>query len=155
MTDFCVQHQVGEVFIGDPQGVRRQNQGRHQNQRMVQWEYGRDKDYSAQKLGRMGISSFTGSERGTSSRCPKCGHRHKPKGRVWHCKACGFTGHRDLVGSANMHEDNFEKLTEFPSWKDVTYLRPGAVSMAHAQRMKTARRGSSSSPDTGHCREAA
>ena len=155
VADFCAQHEVGEVFIGDPHGVRRQHKGRHQNQRMAQWEYGRDKQYIAQKLGRMGMSSFTGSERGTSSRCPICGHRHKPKGRVWHCKACGFTGHRDLVGSANMHEDNFEKLTEFPSWKDVTYLRPGAVSMAQADRMKTGSLGSSSRLDTGHCREAA
>lgn len=150
VADFCAANQVGEVFIGDPQGVRRYNNGRKHNQRMAQWEYGRDKEYLAQKLSREGIASFTGSERGTSSRCPQCGHKHKPKGRVWHCKACGFTGHRDLVGSVNMHEDNFEKLTTFPSLKDVTYLRPGAVSMAQAGRMKTCQLGSSSRPDTGH-----
>lgn len=150
VADFCAAHQVGEVFIGDPHGVRKKNNGRKHNQRMAQWEYGRDKDYLAQKLSRMGIASFTGSERGTSSRCPQCGHRHKPKGRVWHCKACGFTGHRDLVGSANMHEDNFTKLTEFPSLKDVTYLRPRATSWAQALQRKTGYVGSSSRPDTGH-----
>lgn len=150
VADFCAQHQVGEVFVGDPHGVRRQRRGRHQNQRMAQWEYGRDQQYLAQKLGRLGIACFTGSERGTSSRCPQCGHKHKPKGRWWQCKACGFQGHRDLVGSVNMHEDNFEKLTMFPSLKDVTYLRPGSVSMEHAGRMKTCRRGSSSRPVTGH-----
>lgn len=150
VAGFCVQHQVGEVFIGDPHGVRRRRCGKKHNQRMAQWEYGRDKNYLAQKLNRRGIASFTGSERGTSSRCPQCGHKHKPKGRWWQCKACGFQGHRDLVGSVNMHEDNFEKLTLFPSLKDVTYLRPGSISMEQAGRMKTCRLGSSSRPDTGH-----
>jgi putative transposase len=150
VADFCKANEVSRVFVGDPNGVRRQSRGRKHNQRMAQWEYGRDKTYLEQKLSRLGISSFTGTERGTSSRCPMCGHKHKPKGRVWACKSCGFKGHRDLVGSANMHEDNFEKLTTFPSLKDVTYLRPGLVSMRHATRMKTSWRGSSSRPDTGH-----
>lgn len=150
VADFCAAHQVGEVFIGDPHGVRRRHSGRKHNQRMAQWEYGRDKAYLAQKLGRQHIASFTGSERGTSSRCPQCGHRHKPKGRVWQCKACGFTGHRDLVGSVNMHEDNFEKLTTFPSLKDVTYLRPGARSRAPVGSLKSSRPGSSSRPVTDH-----
>jgi len=67
--------------------------------------------------------SFTGSERGTSSQCPACGHKHKPKGRNWACKACGFTGHRDIVGSANMHTLAFSEHVMFP--RSVTYLRPG------------------------------
>lgn len=148
-TDFMIQHRVGEVFIGDPHGVRKKSSGRKHNQRMAQWEYGRDKDYLAQKLGRAGIASFAGSERGTSSRCPQCGHKHKPKGRVWLCKKCGFQGHRDLVGSVNMHEDNFKKLTAFPSLQDVTYLRPGLISLRQADEMNIHRMGSSSRPDTG------
>lgn len=150
VVDFCAAEGVGKVFIGDPHGVRRKNNGRKHNQRMAQWEYGRDKNYLAQKLNREGIASFTGSERGTSSRCPQCGHKHKPRGRWWSCKACGFQGHRDLVGSVNMHEDNFEKLTLFPSLKDVTYLRPSAISVAQAGRIKNCRLGSSSRPVTGH-----
>ena len=146
----CVAAGVGEVFIGDPHGVRRRKSGKKHNQRMGQWEYGRDLRYLQQKLKRAGIACSTGSERGTSSRCPRCGHRHKPKGRVWQCKACGFTGHRDLVGSVNMHEDNFEKLVKFPSLVDTTYLRPGAMVLAHAGGLKSRRRGSSSRPGTGH-----
>ena len=149
VADFCAAMNVADVFIGDPHGVRRQRRGRHHNQRMAQWEYGRDKQYLSQKLGREGISSFTGSERGTSSRCPRCGHKHKPSGRQWHCKACGFTGHRDLVGSVNMHEDNFEKLSMFPSLRDTTYLRPGTVKV-HIAGMNNPQCGSSSRPGTGH-----
>ncbi len=151
VADFCELHQVGEVFIGDPHGVRKKNCGRKHNQRMAQWEYGRDKTYLAQKLGRLGIVSFTGTERGTSSRCPQCGHKHKPHGRQWYCKKCGFTGHRDLVGSVNMHEDNFEKLTEFPALVAVTYLRPRTRSLAQAIALKEHKAsGSSSRSDTTH-----
>ena len=150
VVQLCVDAAVGEVFIGNPHGVRRRAAGKKHNQRMSQWEYGRDIRYLLQKLKRVGIACFTGSERGTSSRCPQCGHRHKPKGRVWHCKACGFAGHRDLVGSVNMHEDNFEKLVTFPSLRETTYLRPGAVGLARAGGLKNREHGSSSRPDTGH-----
>ena len=149
VAEFCAVNNVSQVFVGDPHGVRRRSNGRKHNQRMAQWEYGRDQKYLEQKLKRKGISSFTGTERGTSSRCPMCGHKHKPKGRVWTCTNCGFKGHRDLVGSVNMHEDNFEKLTTFPSLKDVTYLRPRCTSVQQAMGLNTPAPGSSSRPDTG------
>jgi hypothetical protein len=42
-------------------------------------------------------------ERGTSSTCPHCRKRvPKPAGRVFRCRHCGFTGHRDLVAGANI-----------------------------------------------------
>ncbi|WP_442875775.1 zinc ribbon domain-containing protein [Actinoallomurus sp. NBC_01490] len=42
-------------------------------------------------------------ERGTSSTCPAC-HRRvpKPEDRNFTCIRCGFSGHRDLVGGANI-----------------------------------------------------
>src|SRR5262249_49679341 len=30
----------------------------------------------------------------TSQTCPQCAHRHKPRGRVYTCGQCGFSGHR-------------------------------------------------------------
>lgn len=135
VVDFCKTHEVESVFVGNPDGVRRKNSGRHHNQRMSQWEYGKDIDYLQQKSEQDRIVCFTGDERGTSSRCPVCGHRHKPKGRNWRCKACGFEGHRDIVGAVNMHPIAYGQVVPFP--KRITYLRPGSL-----------RR--SSSPDTGH-----
>lgn len=123
VIDFCIEKQVGTVFIGNPHGVRNQETGRHHNQRMALWEYGKDIDYLTHKAKATHISCFTGSERGTSSQCPVCGHRHKPKGRTWACRACGFTGHRDLVGSVNMHKLAFGTQVRFP--RSFTYLRPG------------------------------
>ncbi len=123
LINFCVEHEVGTLFIGNPHGVRNRDNGRHHNQRMASWEYGKDIDYLTHKAKQSHILSFTGSERGTSSQCPRCGHKHKPKGRVWHCKKCGFTGHRDLVGSITMHKLAYGEQVEFP--RSFTYLRPG------------------------------
>ncbi len=124
VIDFCAENEVGSLFIGNPHGVRNRDSGRHHNQRMALWEYGKDIDYLTHKAKQAHILSFTGSERGTSSQCPRCGQKHKPKGRVWRCKPCGFIGHRDLVGSINMHQFAYGSQVEFP--RSFTYLRPGS-----------------------------
>ena len=134
---FCVKRRVGTLFIGNPQGVRQENRGRHHNQRMAGWEHGKDIDYLTHKAKAAHILCFTGSERGTSSRCPCCGHHYKPKNRNWACRVCGFTGHRDLVGSVNMHRLAYGKPVQFP--RSFTYLRPGPS------------RGRSSRVDTPQC----
>src|SRR5258708_4183088 len=123
VIDFCIEQQVGTLFIGNPHGVRNRDNGRHHNQRMSLWEHGKDIDYLTHKAKQAHISCFTGSERGPSSQCPRCGHTQKPKGRNWACRACGFTGHRDLVGSVNMHQLAFGSQVLFPG--SFTYLRPG------------------------------
>ncbi|GER91860.1 transposase [Dictyobacter vulcani] len=120
VIDFCVEHQVGTLFIGNPHGVRDKNNGRHHNQRMALWEYGKDIDYLTHKSKAAHIMSFSGSERGTSSRCPVCGHRHKPKGRNWACRHCQFSGHRDLVGSVNMHQLSFGFARDVSSFLHVS-----------------------------------
>jgi len=121
--NFCQEQGVGSLFIGNPHGVRNRDWGRHHNQRMSLWEYGKDIDYLTHKSKQAHIMSFTGSERGTSSQCPVCEHKHKPKGRNWACRKCGFVGHRDIVGSVNMHKLAFGEHVSFP--RSVTYLRPG------------------------------
>ena len=125
VIDFCVEHEVGTLFIGNPHSVRSRDCGRYHNQRMALWEYGRDIDYLCHKSKQARIVCITGSERGTSSRCPRCGHKHKPRGRNWACRRCGFRGHRDLVGSVNMHPLAFSQQVEFP--RSFTYLRPGPL----------------------------
>jgi len=122
---FCQQEKVGSVYIGNPHGVRNRDSGRKHNQRMAKWEYGKDISYISQKSKQAGIESFNGTERGTSSHCPECGHKHKPKGRNYKCRQCGFRGHRDLVGSVNMHPIAYGNKIAFPV--NPTYLRPGEI----------------------------
>jgi putative transposase len=151
VVEFCKQHGVGRLYVGNPDGVRSRSAGRHHNQRMSQWEYGRDIDYLQHKCRQIRIECFTGQERGTSSRCPECGYRQRPKGREWVCKECGFRGHRDVVGSVNMHPIAYEEKVVFP--QRITYLRPGPVKgsgggMNNRRRSQEPER--SSRPDTGH-----
>ena len=124
---FCVQHEVGNIYIGNPHGVRHRDSGRHHNQRMAQWEYGKDVDYLKHKSIQSRISCSRLTERGTSSQCPRCGHKQKPESRNWACRSCGFHGHRDLVGSANMHVRAFGTSVEFPRSADVSpvLVKPG------------------------------
>jgi len=128
VIDFCVEHGVGDLYVGDPRGVRKLKSGRRHNQRIARWEVGKDMDYLGHKAERAGIACSTGDERGTSSRCPQCGHRHRPKGRDWQCKACGFVGHRDVVGAVNMHINGFGQKVTFPA--SVTYRRAGPIRAA-------------------------
>jgi putative transposase len=144
VIDFCVEQQVGTLFIGNPHGVRNKNCGKHHNQRMALWEYGKDIDYLTHKSKAAHIMSFTGSERGTSSQCPACGHRHKPKGRNWTCRQCQFSGHRDLVGSVNMHQLSFGVQVKFP--RSFTYLRLPGSSRRSSSRADTPQRCLSKEP---------
>src|SRR5260370_11391348 len=123
VIDFCVENEVGSLFIGNPHGVRNRDNGRHHNQRLALWEYGKDIDYLTHKAKAAHIMSFTGSARGTSNPCPVCGHKPKPKGRNWTCRVCGFAGHRDLVRSVNIHLDPFCTPLNCPP--SLTDLRPG------------------------------
>jgi putative transposase len=124
-VEFCRAAGVQILYVGDPHGVRSESKGHHHNQRMSQWEYGKDKQYLQQKCQQVGIVCFSGSERGTSSRCPRCDWKKKPKGRNWTCRRCGFVGHRDIVGSMNMHPLAFGSRISYPSL--LTYRRPGPL----------------------------
>ena len=152
VVDFCIATGASKLFVGNPKGIRKAAKGRKHRQRMCQWEYGKDIQYIEQVGTRAGIECFDGNERGTSSRCPRCGHRKKPSGRNWNCPRCGFKGHRDIVGSVNMHELSFGQKIEFPV--AITYLRPGQKSFWQAAGMKNPRLGSSSGLDTGRERRA-
>ena len=124
---FCQHHGVGKLFIGNPDGVRKSDKGRHHNQRISSWEYGQDMTYLSYKAKIASTRSFTGSEWGTSSQCPVCGWKQKVRGRNWRCrnKTCAFQGHRDVVGSVNMHPLAFGTRIDFPA--HVTYQRAGPV----------------------------
>jgi hypothetical protein len=150
---FCQQHQVGRLFIGNPHGVRRCNRGRHHNQRLAGWEYGRDIAYLSYKAKAASIESFTGSERGTSSQCPVCGGKQKVRGRVWRCRnvSCSFMGHRDVVGSVNMHPLAFGQTIAFPA--RITYQRAGPVRVQAREEQPCLvgdQQARSRRPDTGH-----
>jgi transposase len=94
---------IGILKIGDPRGVLGLAAGRRHNRRVRDWRIGHLLRALQDKAARAGITAILVDERGTSSTCPTCARRvPKPAGRTFSCPHCGFTGHRDLVGGANI-----------------------------------------------------
>jgi transposase len=121
---------IGTLKVGDPRGVLDLPAGRRHNKRVRDWRIGHLLRALQDKAARAGITAVLVDERGTSSTCPCCARRvPKPAGRVFACPRCGFTGHRDLAGAANIASrtpgggPTRAGSTQFPS--RVTHRRAG------------------------------
>jgi putative transposase len=103
-VEYAKERKVGTLVIGDVRDVgdsKRLN--RKSQQKVSQWAHGRMRRYITYKAEAAGIVVVDDvSEAYTSQTCPACGHRSKPRGRVYHCPACGFDAHRDVVGACNI-----------------------------------------------------
>ncbi|HMH93973.1 MAG TPA: transposase, partial [Streptosporangiaceae bacterium] len=100
---WSVARRVGTRKIGDPRGVLALDAGRRHNKRVRDWRIGHLLACLQDKAARAGITAVLVDERGTSSPCPSCARRvPRPAGRTFTCPHCGFAGHRDIVGGANI-----------------------------------------------------
>jgi IS605 OrfB family transposase len=103
VIEWAVQQRIGTFKIGDPRGVLTRKAGRRHNKRLRDWRIGHLITCLRDKAAQAGITTMPVDERGTSSTCPACGKRvPKPKNRNFTCTHCGFSGHRDIVGGANI-----------------------------------------------------
>lgn len=103
IVEVAVERRANTIVMGDVRDIADGiDKGTKHNQRMSQWTHGKVRTYVAYKAEAEGIRLVLQSERYTSQICPSCGHRHKPRGRVYTCRACGFSGHRDVVGQVNI-----------------------------------------------------
>ena len=101
---WCISHGIKTLVIGDLKGIANGTKVRldHKSrQKIGQWEYYQQTQYLLYRAKERGISVVFVGERYTSQTCPRCGHRHKAKGRVFSCR-CGLTMHRDIVGAYNI-----------------------------------------------------
>jgi putative transposase len=72
-------------------------------QKIGSWSHGRMRDYISYKAEAIGITvNDKVDEAYTSQTCVNCRNRHKPKGRLYKCPACGSVAHRDVQGAANI-----------------------------------------------------
>lgn len=127
LVNWLVAEEVGTLYIGNPDGVRKKDSGRHHNDRLAKWEYGLDINLLSHKCEGAGIVALSGSERGTSSQCPLCHSKQRAQGRNFTCKSCGATMHRDVVGGSNQHCIAYGTEAPVPLSKDITYLRSGSL----------------------------
>jgi putative transposase len=103
IVEVAVASQAETIVLGDVRDVADGvNLGRQSNQKISQWNHGKIRTYVAYKAQAEGIRLVLQDEHYTSQTCPQCGHRHKPRGRVYTCGQCGFSGHRDVVGQINI-----------------------------------------------------
>jgi putative transposase len=103
IVDTAVEMGAGTIALGDVRDIAdKPERGRVQNQRLAGWSHGKMRAYIEYKAGEGGIKVELVEEHYTSQTCPQCGHLYKPKGRIYKCPACGFRGHRDIVGAANI-----------------------------------------------------
>ncbi|MCY0898122.1 MAG: transposase [Firmicutes bacterium] len=94
---------VQTVAIGDVRDLRqRVDYGPTANQRIHQMVTGQVRWMVTYKAKRLGMRVELQDEAYTSQECPRCEHRHKPRGREYLCPACGFRFHRDGVGAINI-----------------------------------------------------
>lgn len=94
-----------------------------------------------------GIRVTLQNEAYTSQTCPnlKCGHKHKPKGRVFKCPQCGLRAHRDVVGAANILSKYLRGFIGGICPQDVRFVQPFKI-----ERKKYRELRSRSAQDTGH-----
>ena len=103
---------VRTVVIGDVRDIRQDNDvGPPNNQKIHQWSHGSIRFKLTYKAERLGMAVALQDEHYTSRTCPCCGHvRSKVTGRVFRCPKCGWTYHRDGVGSINIRQKYLGQL---------------------------------------------
>ena len=103
IVDVAVEREAGTIVLGDVRdiahGVKLSKQT---NQKISGWSHGKIRSYVEYKAQAEGMRLVLQDEHHTSQTCPQCGHRHKPKGRLYTCPACRFQSHRDVVGQINI-----------------------------------------------------
>jgi len=101
IVGIAVERQAGTLVLGDVRDIADGiDLSKPTNQKISGWSHGKIR--AAYKAQAAGIRLVLQDEHYTSQTCPQCGHRHKPRGRVYTCGQCGFSGHRDVVGQVNI-----------------------------------------------------
>lgn len=97
---FGEQGGVTRLVLSQPRGIAQAEGHKAQRQRNEFWDYSEQSRQIAYKAhGKFEV--VRDQERGTSSTCPRGHQHHRPSGRVFCCRHCGWAGHRDLVGAGN------------------------------------------------------
>lgn len=129
-SDYIITNDIKTVIFGDltnfNMNLKNIPNKKGQKQKLVQWEQGKLKDKIENKVKPYGVNIVEISEKYTSQTCPNCGHKHKPTGRNYVCKWCGYENHRDIVGAINILSsylnDGKIKRLNLPQ-KPLKYLR--------------------------------
>ena len=101
-ADFAIDHSAGRIVAGDVRGIEQKTKRRANKslrQQLSQWSRGTQERYLKDKTG-LEVEHI--NESGSTKNCPQCSTSNRPRGREYRCQGCGFTCHRDAVGSVNI-----------------------------------------------------
>jgi len=101
----CYQAGVDTIVMGDLTDIREKEKWNSKADSMVHnyWSHKYLTDRIRWTAENYGIETELINERGTSSKCPKCGsEREIKRGRLFKCKECSIEAHRDSVGALNI-----------------------------------------------------
>lgn len=102
IVDFAVANNIGTIKLEELQNIRQQARTSRKNNRSLHnWSFCRLSSFIEYKAALAGISVVYVNPAYTSQRCPICGALNHADDRDYHC-ACGFHGHRDIVGARNI-----------------------------------------------------
>jgi len=96
---------VSEIVCGDLREIRKSAKFSRKSNAMIHnfWTVGYQYQRIREKAEEYGIRTRRENERGTSSKCPRCGSKRIVKrGRLFKCVECMLEAHRDAVGSVNI-----------------------------------------------------
>ncbi|USK68610.1 RNA-guided endonuclease InsQ/TnpB family protein [Peribacillus asahii] len=125
-VDWCLEHDVSHVVMGDVEGVQRNTRKKRKkktNQKVSNWSFGKLYSLLEYKLKAKGIAIEKVNERYTSQTCPVCGNRKKSNTRNYTC-TCGYQEHRDLHGARNILTKTLYGEMNYFQIHHPTYLRP-------------------------------
>ncbi|HZT99566.1 MAG TPA: transposase, partial [Ktedonobacteraceae bacterium] len=94
-----------ENLAGIRQGTTRTSRGasaRKNNRAQNSWAFYQLTQFISYKAARRGIKVELVDPAHTSQDCPVCKQRNEADDRTYICKACGWKGHRDVVGAINI-----------------------------------------------------
>jgi putative transposase len=120
---WCLQHNIKTVYYGNVDSTTRNSSGKKSkyiNHKLNMWCFGKLIQQLENKLHRWGIDLICVSEAYSTKTCPNCGRLNKTTSRNYSCK-CGYSQHRDIVGSMNILNKNTGlKITRY---KKKEYLQ--------------------------------
>lgn len=99
----AIHHSVKVIKLEALSGIRSAaRRSRKNNRSLHSWSFYRLASYIKYKARLAGIEVEYTNPAFTSQTCPCCGARNHADDRRYTCSACGFQGHRDLVGAVNI-----------------------------------------------------
>jgi len=101
IVNYAAEHRLA-VAIENLAGVRKPGSRIRKYSEKNQWAFAQLETFLRYKCALRGIPVIAVNPAYTSQDCSRCGSRHKPSGKIFHCATCGHNSHRDVNAAYNI-----------------------------------------------------